>query len=135
MLARPLVKAQRREAWGESLQDAVSSVVRPRPYGRSAFTLPTPERGDQLRSVEDVLRGMNVPADGALSWRIRPSPRRIRPSICPIRPCPCPIRPFHGGADFFGGRSSLCCPPMVVSPQAAIPGAARVAQLNVAESQ
>jgi len=38
MLGRPLVKAQRREAWGESLQDAVSSVVCPRPHGRSAFT-------------------------------------------------------------------------------------------------
>jgi len=28
MLARSPVKAQRREAWGESLRDAVSSVVR-----------------------------------------------------------------------------------------------------------
>ena len=86
MLARPLVKAQRREAWGESLQDAVSRVVRPRPYGRSAFTLPALERADQLGSLEDVLRGLDVPADGSLSRRIRPSPRRIRPSICRIRP-------------------------------------------------
>jgi len=48
MFASPLVKAQRREAWGESLQDAVSSVVRPRPHGRSAFTLPALEREDHV---------------------------------------------------------------------------------------
>jgi len=48
MLARRLVKAQRREAWGESLQDAVSSVVRPRPHGRSAFTLSALEREDHV---------------------------------------------------------------------------------------
>ena len=32
------VQAQRREAWGELPPDAASSVVRPRPHGRSAFT-------------------------------------------------------------------------------------------------
>ena len=55
MPAQPLVKAQRREAWGESLQDAVSSVVRPRPYGRSAFTLPALERA--LRAHFNQLSG------------------------------------------------------------------------------
>jgi len=44
MLARPLVEAQRREAWGESREDAVSIVARPRPHGRSAFTLPALQR-------------------------------------------------------------------------------------------
>ena len=31
------VQAQRREAWGKPPPNAVSSVVRPRPHGRSAF--------------------------------------------------------------------------------------------------
>jgi hypothetical protein len=48
MLARPLVKAQRREAWGELLHDAVSNVVRPRPHGRSTFALLALERKDQV---------------------------------------------------------------------------------------
>ena len=38
ILERPFVQAQRREAWGELPPDAASSVVRPRPHGRSAFT-------------------------------------------------------------------------------------------------
>ena len=41
-----VVQAQRREAWGEPPQDAASSVIGPRPHGRSAFTMfrpsPTP---------------------------------------------------------------------------------------------
>jgi len=37
ILARTYVQAQRREAWGEPPPDAESSMVRPRPYGRSAF--------------------------------------------------------------------------------------------------
>ena len=34
--AQPFVQAQRREAWGEPPPDAASSVVCPRPHGRSA---------------------------------------------------------------------------------------------------
>ena len=43
-LAQLVVQAQRREAWGEPTPDAASSVVCPRPYGRSAFTTPIPMR-------------------------------------------------------------------------------------------
>ena len=42
------VQAQRREAWGEPSQGAASSVVRPRPHGRPAFTCRALEREDQV---------------------------------------------------------------------------------------
>ncbi len=45
------VQAQRREAWGEPPHDAASSVVRPRPYGRSAFTYRALEREIQVRAL------------------------------------------------------------------------------------
>jgi DNA-binding LytR/AlgR family response regulator len=37
-LTESYVQAQRREAWGDPPPDAASSVMRPRPHGRSAFT-------------------------------------------------------------------------------------------------
>ena len=48
------VQAQRREAWGEPPHDAASSVIGPRPYGRSAFTCHALEREDHVGAVWPV---------------------------------------------------------------------------------
>jgi len=42
------VQAQRREPWGEPPHDAASTVIRPRPHGRSAFTYDALEREDHV---------------------------------------------------------------------------------------
>ena len=47
-LARSSAQAQRRKAWGEPPQGAVSSVVSPRPHGRSAFTRHALNREDHV---------------------------------------------------------------------------------------
>ena len=50
-LACQCVQAQRRKAWGALPTDAASSMIRPRPHGRSAFTCHVVLREAHERSV------------------------------------------------------------------------------------
>jgi hypothetical protein len=65
ILPRPFVQAQRREAWGELPTDAASSVVRPRPHGRSAYTKPVQAQRRQA---------WGKPPPDAASSVVRPRP-------------------------------------------------------------
>jgi len=72
--ARLLVKAQRREAWGELTADAASSVVYPRPYGRSAFTTPRSIRTWKTHRLKtcatgECARGCPCPGAGVADER------------------------------------------------------------------